>query len=79
MEFRQAVAETGKKLGLRHRRRFHGAHKAVDPERRPRCSVSRKIRLHRVMGKPWSVFSSALIPPSRRRTLCSASGACLLL
>jgi hypothetical protein len=47
VEFRQAVAETGKKLGLRHRRRFHGAHKAVDPERRPRCSVSRKIRLHR--------------------------------
>ena len=30
VEFRQAVAETGKKLGLRHRRRFHGAHKAVD-------------------------------------------------
>ena len=29
VEFRQAVAETGKKLGLRHRRRFHGAHKAV--------------------------------------------------
>src|SRR4029077_12551643 len=46
-----------RKLGLRHRRRFHGAHKAVDHERRPRCSVSRNP------SSPQSLRPSTRTPP----------------